>query len=630
MTDIVADMRDGKIWVEFEYDRQVVWEIKQIPGFRFVGPNSGGPAWRAALDFETCIAMRKMWEDDLLFTPELTNWGREVGSQKISLASLHTTEDVELPVLAERLPILHDALRNYQRVGAKFIATPDSNPIIADEPGLGKTWTATAGLFEAGIPDTGPCLVVAPLTALETVWLSILNQIQDLPVFVPLGGRREREDALEDLLLMAEIDEPYWLVVNPGMIAYKRVGLDEHGEDVIQPQYPQLHEIHWKAVIADEVHKAAMSNTSSLTGKAFYDLHCDKRVAISGTPLGGKPIKLYGILHWLFPKTFKSKWNFANQWLFVEVTHFGRKIGKVRPERQEAFDKMMAPYMLRRTKKEVAPELRDPLIMHIEVDMDGKQLKQYNQMKLEAEVAIEEMFGAMPEGTSDSIMAQGVLAEYTRLKQFANGYSTLGRLMPNGRRKVVPIPEAKESNKMRVLLGLLEERGISDDDYDDPNGQKVVIFSQFSEMVKATAEMLTKAKIRCDILTGDTPGNQRLSLVQDFQKDGGNRVLLMTTTAGGVAITLDRADTVIFLDETWVPDDQEQAINRVHRISRIHDVQAIYIRSKNSIEDYIHKLTTEKQTINYTILDAWRPSYLTAAGITEEDNEEDEEDDDQD
>jgi SNF2 family DNA or RNA helicase len=624
---IHADLtEDGKsIWVTFEYDQQTVYEIKSIPGFRFVGPDKGGPAWRTKVDFETCRTMRNYWGDSLIFTKRLTDWGRKIGSRQHNLRELHTTADVELPVLEARLPDLAKTLRPYQRVGSAFVAAEGSHPLVADMPRTGKTRTVISGLFEAGIPDSGPVLVVAPLTALETVWLRELNELQDLPVFVPWGNRDQRMDVLEDLLVMKEEGLPYWLIVNPAMIQYRRKGYDEQEKEILEPSFPQIMEIDWAAVVADEVHKAAMGNTQALTAKAFYDLRCHKRVAMSGTPLGGMPVKLYGILHWLHPDTFTSKWKFVDQWLYVEEipTRRGtfKKIGKVRPNKQEGFDHMMQAYMLRRTRQEVAPDVKEADQEHVYIEMGPKQARQYKQMALEAEVRIEDMLGVDPD-LSDKITAQGVLAEYTRLKQFANAFCTLGDMQPNNRRKVIPTPD---SNKLRALLEYLEERGITAEDYDDETGEKVVVGSQYSETVDMVAEYLQEhlstaeskkaGEIRCDKLTGATPGIKRKDVIGRFQSPLGSRVLCMTTTAGGVAIDLSRADTVIVLDETWNPDDQRQLVDRVISLQDIRAKSVIYIHSRDTIEDYVRSVNLEKEGVNITVLDAWRASYRKAAGL---------------
>jgi SNF2 family DNA or RNA helicase len=626
---IQADLTDdGKyLWVTFDYDQQLVWEIKSIPGFAFRGADKGGPAWRAKLDFETCREMRRYWGDQIQFSTRLTEWGRKVGNRQHNLRELHDTdgETIELPNLAKRLPELHDSLRPYQRIGAAFVAAEGSNPLIGDQPRTGKTRTAIAGLFEAGLPDEGPILVVAPLTALETVWLKELNEHQDLPVFVPWGNKTQRLDALEDLLVMNEAGLPYWLVVNPAMIQYRRKGYDEHEQEILEPTFPQIMEISWKAVIADEVHKAAMTNPSSLTAKAFGDLKAEKKIPMSGTPMGGMPIKLYGILHWTHPEIFTSKWKFADQWLYVEQvqTRKGtfKKIGKVRPDKQDAFDHMLQAYMIRRTRGEVAPDLKEADIEHVYIEMTPGQAKQYKQMALEAEVAIEERFGDAPE----SIMAQGVLAEYTRLKQFSNAKSTLGDMQPNGRRKVIP---TDDSNKLAAVLEYLEERGITAEDYDDPEGSKVVIGSQFSETVDwicgylqehlSTADSKKHGEIRCDKLTGDTPGIKRKDIIGRFQSPLGSRVLGMTTTAGGTAIDLSRADTMLILDETWNPDDQSQFMDRFISLQdQLRGRSVIFIHSKGSIEDYIRDVNLDKQGTNVRTLDAWRATYRKAAGLEE-------------
>lgn len=607
MTRLTAELDSESIWVRFEYDATAVDRIKRIPGFKFIGPGKpNGPAWKANLEMEVCRQLRKVFGKTIIFSDELTAWGRKTLAAESALMELAKDlegTDIDLEHLPNLLPDLYATLRGYQKVGAAFIAQEGSMPIVADQPGLGKTRTAISGVVEGGFMDR-PNLVVAPLTSLELVWLRELRW-QPHPVFVPFGGRAERQRVLDDVMTMIEIEEPFWLVVNPKMISYvktKDIDPDTH-EEIIRPNYPELHEVEWGAIIADEVHKAAMSNPQAMTAKAFYALKGEKRVAISGTPVGGKPIKLWGILHWLHPKAFRSKWRFADQWLEVEEDRFGKKIGKVRKSRQDDFERFLKPYLLRRTRREVAPEMLtngmepDPIEMWIE--MTPKQAARYKSMALEAEVKLEE------EG--ESLSATSILAEYTRLKQFADSYCEIGTTMADGRRPVKP---TSESGKLPVFMQLLEERGITKEDYDDEDGEKVVFFSQFSRMIDMVATYLNDNGIPCSKITGDTPAKDRTTIVQDFQKEkGGNRVIGMTTTAGGVSIELDRADTVVFFDETWVPDDQEQATDRIRRMSRLHSISIYYLRSAASIEQKIADTNVDKAQVNSMILDLHREGF---------------------
>jgi SNF2 family DNA or RNA helicase len=112
------------------------------------------------------------------------------------------------------------------------------------------------------------------------------------------------------------------------------------------------------------------------------------------------------------------------------------------------------------------------------------------------------------------------------------------------------------------------------------------------------------------MITGDTKQSERTRIVERFQRgENPPRVLVITTTAGGVAITLDRAESVHIMDETWDPDDQSQLEDRVHRISRIHQVTVYKYRSLGTIEELIHKRVGDKQLTNETIMDVRRQMF---------------------
>jgi SNF2 family DNA or RNA helicase len=132
----------------------------------------------------------------------------------------------------------------------------------------------------------------------------------------------------------------------------------------------------------------------------------------------------------------------------------------------------------------------------------------------------------------------------------------------------------------------LAERGIYGDPKLDDGDSKVVIASQFTSMINLWAEALRAKGIECLVMTGETnKGDAFARMQRQFQAKGGPRVLLLNTMAGGVSITLDAADDMAIMDETWVPDDQEQVEDRIHRTSRTdHQVTIWYVRSEGTIE----------------------------------------------
>ena len=203
---------------------------------------------------------------------------------------------------------------------------------------------------------------------------------------------------------------------------------------------------------------------------------------------------------------------------------------------------------------------------------------------------------------SGTLVAQGILAELTRLKQFASvsgdvAYSVDGATIFN---------PALPSNKFDWLVEFLTERGIIDHpEARSKEDGKVVIASQFSQLLDLFEKaLLDKHGIACWKITGEVSSKKRSEGVEDFQKeDSGLRVMLLNTKSGGVALTLDRADELVILDETFIPDDQEQVEDRIHRVSRIHNVIVHYVRSKGTIEETIAKKVQKREELQKQILD---------------------------
>jgi SNF2 family DNA or RNA helicase len=231
--------------------------------------------------------------------------------------------------------------------------------------------------------------------------------------------------------------------------------------------------------------------------------------------------------------------------------------------------------------------------------MPPKQLKQYKKMELDAEISID----------GERLSATGILAEMTRLKQFASAECKL----EDGR--VVPV----KSNKLQYLLDKLDERGIRPanvkDGVDAEGDEQAIVASQSKEFIYYLDAEFRRLGIPAEMITGDVKQKDRADLQRRFQAGGPTapRVVLITTTAGGTAITLDRADSVHVMDETWDPDDQTQVEDRAHRISRNHQVDVYYYRSEDTIEDLIHVTTSQKEWTGKMVLDTLREAHKAAA-----------------
>lgn len=586
---------------------------QEVPGHSWSAKKS---QWSYPVSLHTCRLLRHVFTDMLVVGARLSSWARQAIAEEDGMRALGKLSDTELDRLHEILPRLAGAMdaRTYQRVGAAFLATqPDGGVLLADQPGLGKSIQTLGGIVERGL-EVGLHLVACPATAIRIVWEKEVRKWTDFRVFPITGSAAQKRKAIEQALL-APADEPRFVVINPETSRIKmgrwcpkcKMFIEdfttpqqdiEHKDDghKTQPRpyeikFPELFEPRWTSIIVDESHRflsgirGAHSKTQVAEGLCRLLIAEDGlKVALSGTPIKGNPENFWGVLHWLNPKKYSSKWTWAQQYLEVNETRFGQSIGGLNPAREEALYRSLDVVMLRRTKGEVAQDLPPKQYIEHWIDPSPQQQKQYDEM---AEMG-EAMFG------TEHVSVTGVLAELTRLRQIATAYQGEAG------------PVLSKSCKWTFLLELLEERGlVGPSRYS--TGSKYVIASQFGKVINAMELEFRKLKVPTLKITGAVTGKNRLAAQEMFQAPGGPRIMMLNTMAGGVAIDLDQhCDELFFMDETFVPDDQEQVEDRIHRVSRIHNVTIHYLYAKGSIDEKIAGSNVSKDQIQKRVLDGRR------------------------
>ena len=614
--------------------------IKSIPGHQWA---KVARVWTFPLDLEICRLLRAEFGDDLEIMPLLWDWAVNERKQEADLAQINDISDIDvmktvvLPDVRDNAPTMWAAMLNrpYLPVASLYMARA-RQCLNGDQPGIGKTIETLGALVQGHVG--GPVLVLAPKTSCQVVWP---QEIERWLVDYGGGYTITQTAGLTPAKRQAAYDHFKWLIDrqaegrNPASTIHflianaEQAGIKKFtecpadicdGDEDWCPEYanhrnksekrrPFLHEIEWSAIVADETHKWLINTRgtqASQVGYGFTRLRTVEggmRFALSGTPLKGKKQNLFGTLNWLRPKVWSSKWNWAAQYFTIsEDTIWAgkakgniktRTIGDLRDDRQEAFKRSLGTIMIRRTKDElraINPMWMPPeKVYHdVYVPMEGKQKTHYEAMEKNAEVAL----------NGGYLTATGVLAEMTRLRQFANsdGDFVDGVFVP-----LLP------SSKFSWLLQFLEERGIEPKGVLSDDVRKVVVSSQFTTQVNAWATELAGKGIDSYVLTGETRDRERAAIVDAFQTKDDVRVFFINTNAGGVSITLDAADDIVLMDETWVPDEQEQVEDRVHRASNVlHNVDCWYIRTKGTIEETIAKTNEDKAYNNHVVLDAQR------------------------
>lgn len=558
----------NRIEVRFEYDPRLVQAVGDISGARYQPPAKGGPAWLLPLTLDSGRMLREACPE-MVLSEALRQWGMGEARKELLLLELAGADDAQLHRLPNNHPSLHAWIsgRPYQRADVAFMAAQPA-VINANAPGLGKTVECIAAVYESG-RSAGAHLVISGKTAMDPVWGDELKRwVPTATVHIAKGTAKKREAVVAGALASFHLGRPIWLVVNPAML--------------INPRYDELLRTPWDTVIVDEFHQVGLGEPSTKTAKALKKLRSTRKIALSGTPMGGRPIKLWSTLNYLHPGVFTSKWRWAERWLEMHPNKYassGMQIGdRIKPGLEEEFVRAHQQYMIRRTKAEVLAELPAKNVIDVWCELEGEQLQQYEQFSREAELRMD----------GGVVTATGILAEYTRLRQLA---CSVCRVEGETLR-----PTAM-GVKVDQLRRILADHGIGRED----GHERAIVFSQFSQLAKELASALRDNGMSTRLIIGETPQEERSLAVGSFEA-GLVDVLIMGTKAGGTALTLNRSNVIVFMDETWNPDDQFQAEER----NRHQTADIYYLRSKGTIDEDVYNVTGGKKIVNAQVLDEIR------------------------
>lgn len=585
-------------------------KCKRVGGGRF---HKASKTWRFPLDMMTCRALRTEFGQELEIGSRLNRWARrEVNCEK-RLAAFLKDGTASLPNVEAMAPTIAKAIRPYQKVGAAWGAGT-GNFLLADEQGLGKTIETLATILErADRPQWH--VIFAPLVAIESTWgrevRRWLGQDLNIAVVPLLGSLKARQEILENLDIPYETQHVF-VIANIESARIKPT-YDEDDDRHKRPKYnaanavlPALHARVWDTVVVDECQRALIRTsgvpTQARAGFQVLSKNSRRRIALSGTPMRGKPEQLWGTLNWLRPDVYTSYWKWVERYFSITSDGYSNYIlNGFLPGGQDRLAADLKPIMLRRTKAEVLPELPpktyggslldpdDPLSpVGVWLDPLPAQVKQTRQVEDE---------GVLNFGDDGEVMVDGTLAEYTRRKQLADAVHVIEtkQRYKNGD-TVTTLRPTLQSSKYEWLVDYLAEL----------DGAKLVVASQFTSVIEVFADGLRELGYKVAVLTGKTPQKRRAELVAQFQDTDEIQVFMLNTKAGGVSLTLDAADYLVLLDETTVPDDQAQVEDRIHRASRMHNVTIFYLRTLGTIDEEVALIAAAREDVQRYLMDGAR------------------------
>ncbi|MDF1758066.1 MAG: DEAD/DEAH box helicase [Legionellaceae bacterium] len=484
--------------------------------------------------------------------------GTENVRDKLSKLANKELPEVEIPTG------LKTSLRDYQHQGLNWLQFLKNNGfagILADDMGLGKTIQALANLQlekQAGNMQRAS-LIVAPTSLVGNWYAEAKKFTPELRVLVFHGFDRHE----------VEFDDYDLIISTYGLMQRDKVRF-------------LAYDFYY--LILDEAQ--FIKNARTKTTKIMQQLKADYRLCLTGTPLENHLGELWSLFHFLMPGLLGDSKQFR-QFFRVPIEKDSDLA------RKEILNGRIKPFMLRRTKSEVMQEL--PLKTEITrlIDIVGPQRDLYEAIRLTMEEKVRSVIAAQGIGKSQILVLDALL----KLRQVCCDPNLLS--LPEA--EMAAESSAKLDALMELLDNLMEE------------GRSVLVFSQFTSMLKIIEGKLAKKNYPYFKLTGETKNRQ--DLVDKFQ-DGEAPIFLISLKAGGTGLNLTRADTVILYDPWWNPAVQEQAAGRSHRIGQENPVFIYKLIMKGSVEEVILDIQAKKRDLFDSVL---KNQMQIKSGLSEED-----------
>ncbi len=444
-------------------------------------------------------------------------------------------------------PELAATLRPYQKHGfdwLHFLREYGAGGCIADDMGLGKTVQVLAFLLSlhqeiAAKDKRRASLVVVPRSL-------IFNWQREAARFTPSLRILTHADQFRDK--------------DSGQFDSFDIVLTTYG--ILLRDIEMLKEYQFRCAVLDE--SQAIKNPVALSAKASRLIKADQRLTLTGTPVENSTQDLWSQFAFLNPGLLGSLEHFRSQ--------FGAAIDRSQDEERAAMlRRMVHPFILRRTKEQVAPELPPRTEEIVYTEMHADQRKVYDKTK----AYYQNLLLGMIEKEGMAKARMKVLEGLLRLRQICN-HPKLVNANYDG-------PASKFEGLLETLITLRDE------------GHKALVFSQFVQMLKLVQKDLDRLKIPYEFLTGQT--RDRQERVDSFQQNPDIPFFLISLKAGGVGLNLTAADYVIHIDPWWNPAVEMQATDRAHRIGQDKPVFIYKMIAKDTVEDKILQLQERKREV---------------------------------
>ena len=441
----------------------------------------------------------------------------------------------------------------FQQAGVEWL-TARPRAILADDVGCGKTAQVIRTIKKL---ELASILVVCPKSA-QGVWEEEIEKWDRTSSAITIRGNQKVRSARLSC----------WISVRYVIINYELMRI--HYNDLFH---------RWDAIVFDEAHKLKNRKSKTLFKRAKKITPLSKVLYfLSATPLVNHASDFWTLLHLIDRKQFSSFWKYAQTYCKLYFNGFGFEVIDIDDEkdpRVRMLRKVLEPYLLRRTKAEVFPEMPKLTVQQVWIELGKKQRGYYQQME-------KQFFTELRSG--DIVSAALAIARITRLRQLA--------IDPD-----LMIDEAGtrilRGAKVKVLLELIE----------DLQGKKFVVFSDYARVLKKLSLLFDQIGIDHVCVFGSQSARTTTEVVARFAKDRKCQACLATIQKGGQSISLIAASTAFFLSKHWTPALNKQAQGRLDRHGQEEPVTIVELLTKDTVEEHIEKVLKEKKKITDLIVD---------------------------
>ncbi|XP_061744943.1 chromodomain-helicase-DNA-binding protein 1-like isoform X2 [Nerophis ophidion] len=459
-------------------------------------------------------------------------------------------------------------LRAYQLDGVQWLTQclkEQQGCILADEMGLGKTCQTISLLvyMSAAVGTKGPFLVLSPLSVMEN-WRNELERFAPSLTVLCYKGDRDRRAQIQ-----ADADtQDFHVLLTTYELCLKDASF--------------LRRWKWKALVVDEAHR--LKNPKSLLHQTLTQFSVGFRVLLTGTPIQNNLQELYSLLSFIQPTIFSAE----------DADHFVRAYSDVqsRPELANELQSVLEPFLLRRVKSEVALDLPKKSELVVYHGMSALQKKYYKALLMKDLEAL---------GSEQSNKTR-LLNILIQLRKCVDHPYLFDGVEPEPFEMGEHLIEA--SGKLCLLDSMLA--------YLQEGGHRVLLFSQMTRMLDILQDYMEYRGFSYERLDGSVRGEERNLAVKNFSSSD-VFVFLLSTKAGGVGINLTAADTVIFMDSDFNPQNDLQAAARCHRIGQNRPVKVIRLLARDTVEEIMFSRAVSKLELTNTVMEEGRFSLLDRA-----------------